>query len=508
MGSMSPAAKPHLKQARDALPATCGRIVAEFEQYLRAERGMSRHTVRAYVGDVVSLVAHLHGIDLSSALATDDGFEQESSSAGRGDVEETRGESQASPPGAENEGQASPPGAHAPGPEMTASDVGSANSTSNAAEPHIRSLDSEVRATPFGITPARTETGSPESRVGPAGSDGGSPESGIGSTRGGIGSTGSETTSAGAGTGSVTRAAKPSGVGLAGAGVGSEARAAKPAGVGRSAESEIGSARPGDDAGIEGLDIHELRGWLSHLRTSGAARTTLARKAASVRAFTAWATRRGYLDVDPGERLEAPRPHRTLPAVLSQDQAADLMRASALGAEQDDPVALRDHAMLELLYATGIRVAELCSLNIGQVDFANRLLRVIGKGDKERVVPFGQPAAEALRAWLDRGRPALAPSESSHDDAPVFLGVRGRRIDQRTVRKVVREATSAVPGAAHIGPHGLRHTAATHLLDGGADLRSVQELLGHATLATTQLYTHVTVDRLKAIHDRTHPRAR
>ena len=179
--------------------------------------------------------------------------------------------------------------------------------------------------------------------------------------------------------------------------------------------------------------------------------------------------------------------------------------------------------MLELLYATGVRVSELCGLDIDDVDFAHRVVRVLGKGGKERVVPFGLPADRALRIWLAEGRSAMATAAGSAttgntgpgtagpgkvDTAALFIGVRGRRIDPRAVRRVVHGAVDAVPGAADMGPHGLRHTAATHLLEGGADLRSVQELLGHATLATTQLYTHVTVERLKAIHDQAHPRAR
>jgi integrase/recombinase XerC len=184
------------------------------------------------------------------------------------------------------------------------------------------------------------------------------------------------------------------------------------------------------------------------------------------------------------------------------------MRASGSGAAERDPVALRDHAMLELLYATGVRVSELCGLDLGDVDFPRRVVRVLGKGAKERTVPFGVPADKAMRAWIEGGRPALIAAAAPAADAAVFVGVRGRRLDQRTVRRVVHDAIGSVPGASDMGPHGLRHSAATHLLEGGADLRSVQELLGHATLATTQLYTHVTVERLKATHDRAHPRAR
>jgi integrase/recombinase XerC len=197
-----------------------------------------------------------------------------------------------------------------------------------------------------------------------------------------------------------------------------------------------------------------------------------------------------------------------LPAVLRPGEAGQVLQASSAGAAQLDPEALRDHAVLELLYATGVRVSELCGLDTEDIDFDTRVVRVLGKGGKERVVPFGLPAQRALETWLGTGRPALAAAVSKVDSVAVFLGVRGGRLDPRTVRRMVHDAIGSVPGAADMGPHGLRHTAATHLLEGGADLRSVQELLGHATLATTQLYTHVTVERLKAIHDRAHPRAR
>ncbi|GAB2666730.1 tyrosine recombinase XerC [Saccharopolyspora gloriosae] len=256
--------------------------------------------------------------------------------------------------------------------------------------------------------------------------------------------------------------------------------------------------------GLDQVTLPALRSWLAGQHAQGISRATLARRAASVRTFTAWAHRTGLLAADPGPRLTAPSKHRVLPSVLRADQADSAMTASAAGAAQGDPVALRDHALLELLYATGIRVAELCGLDLDDIDHERRLLRVLGKGERERAVPFGVPADAALERWLSAGRPELGTDRSG---PAVFLGARGGRLDQRMARRVVHDAVQAVPGAADLGPHGLRHSAATHLLEGGADLRSVQELLGHATLATTQLYTHVTVDRLKAIHDRTHPRS-
>jgi integrase/recombinase XerC len=255
---------------------------------------------------------------------------------------------------------------------------------------------------------------------------------------------------------------------------------------------------------VAALDLAVLRAWLAAQRAAGASRTTLARRAAAARTFTAWAHRREHLAVDPGARLVAPRPHRKLPAVLRQDQAADLLGASASGAAERDAVALRDHALLELLYATGVRVSELCGLDVDDVDLDRRVVRVLGKGGKERTVPFGVPAQRAVREWLAHGRSRLARPGGP---LALLLGARGGRFQPASVRRIVHDALSAVPDAPVMGPHGFRHSAATHLLDGGADLRSVQELLGHATLATTQLYTHVTVERLKAIHDRAHPRS-
>ncbi|MBB4853654.1 integrase/recombinase XerC [Mycobacteroides chelonae] len=262
------------------------------------------------------------------------------------------------------------------------------------------------------------------------------------------------------------------------------------------------TSRP--DATLADLSLPVLRSWLGAQARQGAARSTVARRTSAVKIFTAWATRRGLMATDPAIRLQQPKSRRTLPAVLRQDQAVAAMEAAHSGAEQDDPMALRDRLIVEMLYATGIRVSELCGLDVADIDRSRKVLRVLGKGDKERTVPFGGPAGDALTDWLDRGRPHLAASVSG---AALLLGARGRRIDPRQVRTVVHQTMSAVPGAPDIGPHGLRHSAATHLLEGGADLRVVQELLGHSTLATTQLYTHVTVARLRAVHDQAHPRA-
>jgi integrase/recombinase XerC len=234
------------------------------------------------------------------------------------------------------------------------------------------------------------------------------------------------------------------------------------------------------------------------------ARTTLARRAAAARTFTAWLVRTGRRDTDPGALLATPRSGRPLPGVLRQEQATALLDVAGLAADDSGPTRVRDVAMLEMLYASGIRVSELCGLDLDDVDWARRVIRVLGKGAKERVVPVGNPALRALQRWLDEGRPVLRGSDSG---PALFLGARGRRVDPRTVRRVVHDLLAHVPGAPDLGPHGLRHSAATHLIEGGADLRTVQELLGHATLATTQIYTHVSVDRLKATYDQAHPRA-
>jgi len=256
--------------------------------------------------------------------------------------------------------------------------------------------------------------------------------------------------------------------------------------------------------GLDTLTLPRLRSWLAAQAGAGAARTTLARRTSAIKTFTAWALHRGLLGSDPAARLQTPKAHRTLPSVLRTEQALDAMDALNSGAQQGDPIALRDRLIVEMLYATGIRVSELCGLDIDDVDRSRRVLRVLGKGNKERTVPFGEPAERALAAWLDSGRPAVAKATSG---AALLLGSRGARLDQRQARTVVHQTMSAVDGAPDIGPHGLRHSAATHLLEGGADLRVVQELLGHSTLATTQLYTHVTVARLRAVHDQAHPRA-
>ena len=257
------------------------------------------------------------------------------------------------------------------------------------------------------------------------------------------------------------------------------------------------------EAGLRALSLPVLRSWLASQASAGAARTTLARRTSAAKTFTAWATRRGLLDTDPAARLQVPKARRTLPAVLRQDQAVDAMEAAKSGAAEGDPLALRDRLIVELLYATGIRVSELCGLDVDDVDVHRRVLRVLGKGNKQRTVPLSDPARRAVESWLARRAEWLTASSAQ----AVFLGRQGGRLDPRVARRVVHQAMHAIPQAPDVGPHGLRHAMATHLLEGGADLRSVQEMLGHASLATTQIYTHVSNERLKQAFRQAHPRA-
>ncbi|NYJ74131.1 tyrosine recombinase [Allobranchiibius huperziae] len=260
------------------------------------------------------------------------------------------------------------------------------------------------------------------------------------------------------------------------------------------------------NAGVTALadiGLADLRSWLAEQDRAGAARTSIARRAAAARGFFRWARRTGRIEVDPALRLVSPARGHHLPAVLRRQEADELLTLAGTAADDSDPVRVRDHAMLELLYASGIRVGELVGLDVDDVDLSTGVVRVIGKGDKERTVPFGVPAADAMHRWISH-RPTLVTPASG---AAMFLGRRGGRVDPRTVRTSLTALVREMPQAPALGPHGLRHSAATHLLEGGADLRMVQELLGHASLSTTQIYTHVSVERLRASYTQAHPRA-
>ncbi|WP_246837388.1 tyrosine recombinase XerC [Salinibacterium sp. UTAS2018] len=253
------------------------------------------------------------------------------------------------------------------------------------------------------------------------------------------------------------------------------------------------------------LDLELLREWLWQSSQDGLAKATLARRAAAARAFSAWLTANHHTEVDAAARLKAPKAERHLPRVLNRDQMAEMLQSVEAKASSSDPVALRDRAIVELLYASALRVSELVGLSANDVDDSRLTVRVMGKGAKERVVPFGIPAQRALSDYLTRGRGQLTTETGGA--APLFVGARGKRVSARAVYEVIAHLLADVPGSGGSGPHTLRHTAATHLLDGGADLRAVQELLGHASLGTTQLYTHVSTERLRDSYRMAHPRA-
>ncbi|TFD88867.1 tyrosine recombinase XerC [Cryobacterium serini] len=280
------------------------------------------------------------------------------------------------------------------------------------------------------------------------------------------------------------------------------------------------------------LSLELLREWLWVATQAGLARATLARRSASARSFTAWLARSHDDSTDPAARLRSPKPGRTLPRVIAQTQMSELLELLAARAAGGDALALRDLAIVELLYASALRVSELVGLDLADVDLERLTVRVTGKGAKERVVPFGVPAKRALVGYLCQGRnvlaavsagavqtgpttkarsnagaPAAAPISNASNATALFLGRQGQRLGVRGVYRLVAALLAAVPGTGPAGPHALRHTAATHLLDGGADLRAVQELLGHVSLGTTQIYTHVSAERLKASYGLAHPRA-
>jgi integrase/recombinase XerC len=256
---------------------------------------------------------------------------------------------------------------------------------------------------------------------------------------------------------------------------------------------------------ISHMELNHLRSWLANQQIKGGARSSLSRRTTTIRLFTKWAVKNKYLAKDVGSTLVTPKGHRTLPDVLEIEDAKIAMDSMATRAsEEETPLSLRDVAIVEMLYATGARVGELCGLDLNDVDYDRQTIKVLGKGNKERTIPLGNPAVRALTSWLKQGRDQIANANSGN---AVFIGARGKRIDQRAVRTVVYDALSAIEGIERMGPHALRHSAATHLLEGGADLRTVQEILGHASLATTQIYTHVSTERLQKAFKQAHPRA-
>jgi integrase/recombinase XerC len=256
-------------------------------------------------------------------------------------------------------------------------------------------------------------------------------------------------------------------------------------------------------ASVETLNLEVLRDWLWRVSEKGASKATIARKSAAARSFSTWLNKSGYLDEDPGLRLRSPKAGRSLPKVVSRESLDQVFAWLGAKATIDNPSGLRDLAIVELLYATGARVSELASLDLGAIDYSRNIVRLLGKGSKERMVPFGQPARDALDNWIALGRSHFAGERSEN---ALFLTSRGQRVGVRQIYGLVAGLLeSTATGAA--GPHSLRHSAATHLLDGGADLRAVQELLGHASLGTTQIYTHVSIERLRDGYKNAHPRA-
>lgn len=253
------------------------------------------------------------------------------------------------------------------------------------------------------------------------------------------------------------------------------------------------------------LELNHIRSWLANLSSKGAARSSITRRVVSIRAFTYWGARSGWLSRDIGKELIAPKPERSLPDVLDIESAALALKALEVRAQEEASASsFRDLALVEVLYGSGIRISELVGLDLGDIDRQRSTIKVMGKGSKERIVPIGQPAIAAVDNWINKARAELVSQLSG---SALFIGSRGKRIDQRVARSVVYQAMEAIGSDKKLGPHTLRHSAATHLLEGGADLRTVQEILGHSSLATTQIYTHVSQERIKKAYEQAHPRA-
>lgn len=254
---------------------------------------------------------------------------------------------------------------------------------------------------------------------------------------------------------------------------------------------------------VDKIELDQVRDWLFAADQSGFAKSTLARRSAAIRSFSAWLKKSYLIEVDFAQRLKSPKASRPLPKVVSRETLAEIFDSLAVKAVPENPHDIRDLVAIELLYASGCRVSELVGLNLEDVDYARNILKVTGKGSKQRMVPFGAPAREALDTWVKVGRPQLLSENSGQ---ALLLNSRGQRLGVRQIYSLVASLTEGTATGA-TGPHSLRHSAATHLLDGGADLRAVQELLGHASLGTTQIYTHVSVERLRDGYKKAHPRA-
>jgi len=252
--------------------------------------------------------------------------------------------------------------------------------------------------------------------------------------------------------------------------------------------------------GAEGIDALAVRGFVAHMSRSGLEKSSVARKLSTIRSLLRHAVRDGRVEANPAEAIPSPRVGRHLPRTMTVDEIFNLLERI----QGDDPISLRDRSLLELLYATGLRVSELVSLDLGDIDLSGMVVRAIGKGNKERLVPFGRKASDSIRAWLEGSQRLRAKGKAP---AALFLNARGGRLTDRSVRRVLDRRLREAAIFAQISPHVLRHSFATHLLGAGADLRAIQELLGHASLSTTQRYTHVTMDALMRIYDKAHPRA-
>jgi integrase/recombinase XerC len=256
--------------------------------------------------------------------------------------------------------------------------------------------------------------------------------------------------------------------------------------------------------GIQNIDHLTIREWLAQLHSKQNKKASIARKLAALRTFFQFLVREGLLESNPAKLVSTPRQEKKLPKHLSIEEAIKFIETP----DVETGLGKRDRAMLELMYATGVRVAELTTLNLGDIDFRNQLIRVTGKRRKQRIVPFGEPASNAIRDYLNvREKFLINAPITKRDEEALFLNYQGTRITTRSVGRMVEKYIKICAGIHKISPHALRHSFATHLLDSGADLRDIQELLGHARLSTTQVYTHVSMEKLIEVYDKAHPKA-